>query len=119
MKALVVDDSLTMRKIISSYLKALDVQEVDEAGDGAEAVALAAKKAYDLIFMDWNMPVMDGLAALKTLREEGCGAKVVMVTTESEKAKILEAIKCGANNYLTKPVTKDAFLAVVEKLLPK
>lgn len=104
MKALVVDDSQIMRRIIVSVLKKAGVDDVVEVTNGQEAVDLLAKpNDVGLVLLDWNMPVMTGIEALTKIRTGNKSLPVVMVTTESEKEKVVEAIKAGANDYLLKP----------------
>lgn len=117
MSALVVDDSPTMRKILVSYLAEVGLREADQAGDGEEAVALAGQKAYRIVLLDWNMPKMPGIDALKAIRAAGNKVPVIMVTTESEKPRMLEAIKAGANNFVLKPFTKEVLIGAVRKTL--
>ncbi len=117
MNALVVDDSPTMRKVLVSYLGELGIRQVDEAGDGEEAVALAGKNLYQLVLLDWNMPKMTGLEALKAIRASGSKVPVVMVTTESEKSRMLEAIRAGASNFVLKPFTKETLVSALRKTL--
>lgn len=104
MKALVVDDSQIMRRIIISVLKKCGVEDVAEVTNGQEAVdMLKGSNDVGLVLMDWNMPVMTGIEALQQIRATNKTLPVVMVTTESEKEKVVEAIKAGANGYLLKP----------------
>ncbi len=111
MKILLVDDSATMRRIQKTQLSSLGLTEVVEADNGESALTeLKNNMPVDYILLDWNMPKMDGLTFLKQVRSEGGygGVKVVMCTSESEKAKVMEALKAGANNYLVKPFTPEA-----------
>ncbi len=109
MKILLVDDSNTMRRIQRNTLTSLGFTEVDEAEDGAEAVKKIPGGGYNLVLMDWNMPNMTGIEALKAIRADPATATlpVIMVTSESEKTRILEAIQAGATNYIVKPFTPD------------
>jgi two-component system, chemotaxis family, chemotaxis protein CheY len=110
MKILMVDDSRIIRNIIKRVLVELGHNDVDEANDGAEALALvrANPGAYGLILTDWNMPNMDGMTFVRQMRENDKTTPVMMVTTEAEKSRIIEAIKAGANNYVVKPFTQEA-----------
>ncbi len=104
MKVLVVDDSAIMRRIMSGALSKAGVKDIVEASDGKEAVdSITSDEAISLVLMDWNMPNMTGIEALKKIRAAGNKVPIVMVTTESEKDKVMEAIKSGANDYLAKP----------------
>lgn len=117
MKALVVDDSLTIRRIVIKALALVGISEATEASDGAEAVKAALEKDFDLILLDWNMPKMSGIEALRALRQAGKKTPVIMVTTEAEKSRVIEAIKTGANDYLIKPFSPDQLAAKVKGLV--
>jgi two-component system chemotaxis response regulator CheY len=119
MKVLIVDDSAVMRKIIMRELTALSVTEGDisQAEDGEQAVKAVCEDKYDLILMDWNMPNMLGIDAVKAIRAKGINTPIIMVTTESEKANVIAAIQAGANNYLAKPFTKEDFAAKFSALV--
>jgi two-component system, chemotaxis family, chemotaxis protein CheY len=110
MKLLLVDDSATMRRIQKTQLSNMGIADVDEAGNGEEALGKLAAAAFDVMLLDWNMPVMDGLACLKSIRANGAYSKikVIMCTSESEKPKVMEALKAGANNYIVKPFSPEA-----------
>jgi two-component system, chemotaxis family, chemotaxis protein CheY len=104
MKVLVVDDSGVMRKIIIRSLNALSVTDTAEAGNGVEGLEkYAAAGPFDLVITDWNMPEMNGLQFVQTLRSQGATLPILMVTTESEKASVLQAIQAGVTDYLVKP----------------
>lgn len=112
MKVLIVDDSVTMRKIAKNQFSALGISDIVEANDGAEGLeVLAANMPIDIVTLDINMPKMDGLTTLKNIRanEAYKNIKIIMVTSESEKKTVVEALKAGANDYLVKPFTPDSF----------
>jgi two-component system chemotaxis response regulator CheY len=107
---LIVDDSSTMRKIISRSLRqaGLAVDEIYEAGDGIEGLnALATVKSVDLILSDINMPNMDGLEFIKQVRANGNNVPIVMITTEGGEEIIKEAMSSGASDSIKKPFTPD------------
>jgi two-component system, chemotaxis family, chemotaxis protein CheY len=101
---LVVDDSRVIRKVSRRILEDLGF-EVAEAADGVEAMAWCTAVMPDLILLDWQMPVMDGLQFLKRLRGEpgGDGPKVVFCSVENDLDKIREALDAGADEYIMKP----------------
>jgi two-component system chemotaxis response regulator CheY len=105
---LVVDDSSVIRKVARRILEDLEF-EVEEAADGQEALEKCRLSMPDSIFLDWNMPVMDGLEFLKTLRAEDGGnvPKVVFCTTENDVAHIAKAMRAGANEYIMKPFDRE------------
>jgi two-component system, chemotaxis family, chemotaxis protein CheY len=109
-KALVVDDSKTIRIILGRTLRELGY-EVCEAGNGKEALKVmeTEKGAVSLVLADWNMPEMNGLELLKELRHdpELTALKIIMVTTETEVDHMVLALESGANEYVMKPFTKD------------
>ena len=120
MKFLLVDDSRTMRNIWKKVLTTLNNSESVEAGDGAEGLkAFQEHGPFDMLLVDWNMPNMDGLSMIKKIRETNKTTPIIMVTTEAEKHRIIEAIKAGVNNYLVKPFTPDALQAKIEETLKK
>lgn len=110
MRALVIDDSRTMRRIVAGTLEQLGF-ETAQAEHGREALDLLdAGLEVDLACVDWNMPVMDGLQFVTEVRNDPTrrGITLMMVTTEAETAQIVKALAAGAHEYLIKPFTPDA-----------
>lgn len=101
---LVVDDSRVVRTVARRILERLRF-DVLEAGDGAEALALCRRGMPALVLLDWDMPVMDGMAFLRRLRSEpsGDGPRVLMCTSRSDPEQIGEALSAGADEYVMKP----------------
>ena len=114
-RVLVADDSSTMRKIILRSLQAVGVTEITEAADGAEALSLFRPGEFDLVLTDWNMPGMTGLEVLQGIRSQDTAIPVIMVTTEAEKTRVMEAIQAGVSDYLVKPFTADTLREKLEK----
>ncbi len=114
-----VDDSSTMRRIIKNTLTKIGFTNILEAEHGLEGLDVLAKNKVDLIITDWNMPEMDGLAFVKTLRskEEFKEVPILMVTTEAAKEDILTALRSGVNNYVVKPFTPETLQEKIFKLL--
>src|SRR5437588_3801156 len=108
---LVVDDSAAIRKILQRVLRqtGIAIRTIHEAGDGQEALALLGANRVDLVLTDINMPKMDGLQLLASLKAsaEWRDIPVVMITTEGGEAKVSEAVKLGAAGYVRKPFTAD------------
>jgi two-component system chemotaxis response regulator CheY len=106
---LIVDDSSTMRKIISRSLRqaGLAVDEIFEAGDGVEGLNVLGSKSVDLVLSDINMPNMDGLEFIKQVRANGKTVPIVMITTEGGEDILKEAIASGASDSIKKPFTPD------------
>ncbi len=117
MRVLLVDDSQTMRSITRSVLATLEHLEIEEAGDGREALDKQATFHADLILCDWNMPVMDGLEFVQTLRRTDTLTPIIMVTTESEMSRVLQAIKAGVDHYVVKPFTPDLLRTRIHETL--
>jgi two-component system chemotaxis response regulator CheY len=118
-RALIVDDSSVMRKIVERSLRqaGVDLQQVVEASNGAEALGVLQQQEVDLILCDINMPVMDGLEFVKQLYGNGQTrhAPVVMITTEGSESHVVQALSCGARGYIRKPFTADQ---VKEHVIP-
>jgi two-component system chemotaxis response regulator CheY len=115
--ALVVDDSSVIRKIIRRMLAKLQF-EVDEAEDALVALQRCQTGFPDLIMLDWNMPVMDGMEFLQRLRKMPGGdkPKVVFCTTENNVSNILSAIEAGADEYIMKPFDEEIIRAKLEQV---
>jgi len=119
MKIMLVDDSRTLRNIERHTLNELGHTDIIEAGDGIEALGMITQGMPDLFLVDWNMPNMDGLALVKKLRELDKQVPIIMVTTEAEKSRVVEALKAGVNNYVIKPFTPQLLNAKIEQTLEK
>ena len=105
---LIVDDSRIIRKVARRIVEGLGF-EVDEAGDGAEALIFCSSSMPEVILLDWSMPVMDGMAFLRRLRvlPGGAGPKVLFCTIETRAERIAEALAAGADDYVMKPFDGD------------
>ena len=120
MKILLVDDSRTMRNIWKKVVTGMDDTTVEEAGDGAEGLKVIEEKGpFDLMLVDWNMPNMDGITMVGKVREKDKTTPIIMVTTEAEKPRIIEAIKAGVNNYVIKPFTPDMLKGKISETMKK
>jgi two-component system chemotaxis response regulator CheY len=119
MKVLLVDDSKMMRGILKKILTELGGVEFVEAGDGVQAmeVLAATSGGFQLILIDWNMPNMDGITLVGKIRTTDKATPLIMVTTEAEKTRIMEAIKAGVNNYVLKPFTPESLMEKVKLTL--
>ncbi len=107
-RCLVVDDSRVVRKVASRIIEGLDF-EVEEASDGAEALAQCRRQMPDAVLLDWSMPVMNGIDFLRALRLEEDGERPVVVfcSTENDADHIAEAVRSGANEFIIKPFDAD------------
>ena len=115
MKILLVDDSGTMRAIQRRCLNKLGIEEISEAEDGVQALSLFDSMSFDIVLTDWNMPNMDGLTLLQEIRRRNREIPVVMITTEAERARVVQAIQFGVSDYLVKPFTPDGLRDKIEK----
>ena len=113
---LIVDDSRTSRKILRGILEESGHVVIDEAVNGQECVQKFQSCKPDVVTMDITMPVLDGMEALKMIKALKPEAKVIMVTAAGQKNKMIDCIKLGADDFLTKPFDKAEIVAVVAKL---
>ena len=116
MKVLSADDSLMIRRVIKNAVDVLGFEFL-EAKDGQEAIEIMEKEYLDvgLVLLDWNMPRLNGLEVLKKLKSDDRfrPIPVVMVTTEVERARVIEAISADAKNYVMKPFSHEDLLAKI------
>lgn len=121
-KFLVVDDFSTMRRIVRNLLKELGFTSVDEAEDGVVALQ-RLKSGGDINFVvtDWNMPNMDGLTLLQTIRSDAAlkHLPVLMITAEAKKENIIAAAQAGASGYIVKPFTAATLNEKIVKIFEK
>ena len=118
-KFLVVDDFSTMRRIVRNLLKELGFTNVDEAEDGAVALAKLKGGNFDFVISDWNMPNMTGIELLRAVRADAalCKLPVLMITAEAKKENIIEAAQAKANGYIVKPFTAAVLDEKLNKIL--
>lgn len=116
-RVLVVDDSSTMRRIIGQQLKAEAYEICGEAENGADGLQLYKELSPDVVTLDINMPVMDGLETLKRMLIYDKNAKIVMLTSEGQKQIVVECIAKGAKDYIVKPPNKAKVCEKVKKAL--
>ena len=116
-KILIVDDSKTSRKILRSILESNGHEVIGEAINGEEAVSKFLELQPDIATMDITMPIMDGLEALKEIMNIDKNAKVVMVTAAGQKTKMVDAVKFGAVEFLTKPFDSMQIIEIIEKVI--
>jgi two-component system chemotaxis response regulator CheY len=121
---LVVDDFSTMRRILAGLLRELGYSHIREAEDGEKALHLlrcGQGPQIDFVVTDWNMPIMDGLALLKAIRQDGnlSHLPVLMVTAEAKKENIIAAAHAGADGYIVKPFNATTLKEKMDKILTK
>ncbi len=113
---LMIDDSRTSRKLLRSILEEGGHEVVGEAKDGQDGVKLYQTLKPDVVTMDITMPVLDGIEALKMIKALNGDSKVVMVTAAGQKGKVMECIKSGADEFITKPFDSDEIIAAINKV---
>ena len=122
-KILIVDDMMTMRKMVGKVCKEIGFTDLTEAADGVIAweTVTNANPPFGLIISDWNMPNCTGLDLLKRVRGDQRYSKLpfVLVTAEAEQHQIIEAIKAGVSNYVIKPFTTDSLKEKIEAVHKK
>lgn len=120
LKFLVVDDSVTMRRIVANSLKSIGHNEFVEAGDGREALnKLNEDDSINFVITDWNMPEVSGLELVKSLRssDKYGSMPILMVTTRGLKDDIVEALQAKVNNYIVKPFTPQILKEKIEQIM--
>jgi Response regulator containing a CheY-like receiver domain and a GGDEF domain len=120
LKFLVVDDSVTMRRIVANSLRNLGYENFVEAADGKDALTkLTSDDQINFVITDWNMPVMTGLEMTKAIRGDDKYAKlpILMVTTRGIKEDIVEALQAKVNNYVVKPFTPQILKEKIDQIL--
>jgi len=119
MEILLVDDSATMRRIQKNLLAKLGYTDTIEAENGVSAQIKLEHADVDLILLDWNMPTMNGLTFLKSIRERGIRTPVIMVTAERQRENVLAAMRAGADAYVIKPFTPDVLTDRITAVMGK
>ncbi|HHY19332.1 MAG TPA: response regulator [Firmicutes bacterium] len=115
-KVLVVDDASFMRMRMTKLLTE-NGYEVEEAENGAEAVAKYQDSKPDLVLMDITMPVMDGIEAVKKIKEADADANIIMCSAIGQQAMVIEALKAGAKDFIVKPFQPDRIIESIERVL--
>jgi two-component system chemotaxis response regulator CheY len=116
-KIMIVDDAAFMRMMIKDILTKNGYEIVAEAADGAQAVELYKEHQPDLVTMDITMPEMDGIAALKAIKQINANAKVIMCSAMGQQAMVIDAIQAGAKDFIVKPFQADRVLEAIGKTL--
>jgi two-component system, chemotaxis family, chemotaxis protein CheY len=116
---LVIDDSVTMRRIIRNHLSAIGLDQVIEAADGESALAAIARESIDLVITDWAMPSMCGPDLVRAIRSSPTHGKlpVIMVTGIAEKEHIVQAIEAGVDGYVVKPFEPAVLKEKIDKVV--
>lgn len=116
-KALIVDDEAHVRKYIGLVLRSIGATEIIEASNGAEGFVAYTKEKPDLVLLDVNMPVQDGIETLKQIRALDADATVIMLTSLTTRQTVEEAAESGALHYIRKDTPRDELIALLKELL--
>lgn len=118
-KVLIIEDSPTMRQLISFALKRLPGVHIVEATDGVDGLKKLSSEKFDLILTDINMPIMDGLKLVSLVRSDANyrSVPIVVITTEGAQEDRERALALGANDYITKPIQANRILELAKSLL--
>lgn len=116
---LVVEDITSARMLISGLLRSVGAVNVLIANDGTDALAKLKAKGFvpDIIFCDWVMPEMDGLALLKEIKKDYAAAKFIMLTAKTDREDVLEAKHAGVDGYIGKPFTRKALVEALTRMM--
>ena len=115
-KILIVDDSRTSKRILRNLLESQGYEVVAEASDGEEGFATYKEVRPNLVTMDITMPKMDGIESLTLIKQFDPSAKVVMITAAGQKEKMVEALKRGADEFITKPFDPEEVSSIIKRL---
>lgn len=118
-KVLIVDDSKTSRKILTDVLTRMGLEVIGEAVNGEEGFLKFKELRPDIVTMDITMPVMNGLESLLLIKHEDENAKVVMITAAGQKNNLMQAVKAGAEEFLTKPLEEEEIRRVIGEISEK
>jgi len=120
-KILIVDDQKSLRDLLREVLHDLDLPEVDEAADGEAALAKLGAGPYELMISDWNMPNMNGIQLLRAVRANPSlrALPVIMLTGESAREQVIEAIKLGVSGFIKKPFNPTDLAVAVRRAIPE
>lgn len=116
-KVLIVDDAAFMRMMIKEILSKNGYEVVGEAGDGAEAVDKYNELKPDLVTMDITMPEMDGITALKEIKNANPEANIIMCSAMGQQAMVIDAIQAGAKDFIVKPFQADRVIEAISKAI--
>ncbi|MFT9847647.1 response regulator [Aneurinibacillus sp. REN35] len=116
-RILIVDDASFMRMMIKGFLTKHGYTIADEASNGAEAVEKYKQVSPDLVTMDITMPEMDGIEAVKAIRQMDPNAKIIMCSAMGQQNMVVQAIQAGARDFIVKPFQEDRVIEAIKKVL--
>lgn len=119
-RILIVDDMGSIRSLIKAVIHSFGRYIVEEASNGVSALQKLKSERYDLVISDWNMPEMSGIELLRTIRNDESlkSIPVVLLTAESKKENIQEAVSLGINGYIAKPFSPDSLITSLKRTVP-
>lgn len=115
-RAVIADDSKTMRQLLASILEHENIEVVGQASDGAEAIDMTLVQQPDIVCLDIEMPNVDGLQALTQIKELGLETKILIISSSADKNNVVKAVQMGALGYILKPYQPDQVVAAIAKL---
>lgn len=120
-KILIVEDMAAMRKILKDNLNKLGYMDIVETVDGKAALECLDEEEIDIILSDWDMPNMTGIELLREVRRKDAYKKLpfIMITAESQRENVIEAVESGVNDYITKPFDNEAISSKLDRLIKK
>lgn len=118
-RVLIVDDAAFMRMTIKKMLEAHDHVVVGEAENGIVAVKKYVELEPDIVLLDITMPEMNGVEALRKIKEINSGARVIICSAMGQQAMVAQAIQCGAKDFIVKPFEEDRLIAAVDKIMSR
>jgi len=116
---LIADDSIIIRKVLTTELEKMGHTIAAQAKNGEEAVELYEQYMPDLVTMDITMPVKNGIEALKQIKKRYKDAKIIMITSHGEEKLVMDAISSGAKGYILKPITPEKIQSTINKIFPE
>ena len=116
---LVVDDAIFMRTILKKMLEEAGYRVVGEAGNGAQAIEMAQQLQPDIVILDITMPEMDGIKAIEQILKVSPNSNIIMCSAMGHQAKVVEAIKAGAKDFIVKPFEKNRVLQAINNVINK
>lgn len=114
---LIVDDAAFMRMMIKDILEKNGFNVIGEASNGVEAVELYKKEKPDIVTMDITMPKVDGIEAVKLIKEYDNEAKIIMCSAMGQQAMVMDAIRAGAKDFIVKPFQADRVIEAINKVV--
>ena len=117
MRVLIADDSEILRNLLVRILARIGIEDVESAIDGQEAIDAVSRSDFDLLLIDWSMPNVQGIDAIKEIRSRGKTMPIIVISSQYNEDLVQEALASGANDYIAKPFRVDMLLQRIKLLL--